>query len=56
MFSLRFTLVLFSIGCSYLLTRSPAYSVVVYEKNDYIGGHTNTVEVKDPRVTCVSHR
>lgn len=28
------------------------YEITVYEKNDYVGGHTNTIEVNDGETNC----
>ena len=28
------------------------YEVTVFEKNDYVGGHTNTIEVHDGEKIC----
>jgi predicted NAD/FAD-binding protein len=33
------------LGCLYFLHRD--YQITLYEKNDYVGGHTNTVEVEE---------
>jgi len=34
------------LGASWLLAQDPNIELVIYERNDYIGGHTNTIEVK----------
>jgi cation diffusion facilitator CzcD-associated flavoprotein CzcO len=38
--------------CSWLLTREDANQpkLTIYEKNDYLGGHTNTVDIVDEKV------
>ena len=37
------------LGAAYLL--APRHEITVYEKNNYVGGHCRTVEVKTPRGT-----
>lgn len=36
------------LGIAYLLANHKGYDFTIYEKNDYVGGHSRTVEVKTP--------
>ena len=36
-------------GAAHLLSRN--HEVTIYEKNDYIGGHSRTVDIKQKMVT-----
>ena len=41
--------------CSWLLTKDDVKpQLTIYEKNDYLGGHTNTVDFTDAKVQFIS--
>ena len=39
-------------SCAWLLTRDEIENttITIYEKGNYLGGHTNTVDIKDEKV------
>ena len=37
------------LGAAWLLEEYSEHDVILFEKNDYIGGHTNTVKYKDEK-------